>query len=131
MSVFYRSLTCISVWSLDIAGLVLVLNMHELFAAGRFIQPSIKSVLNMILMSYKFEDTKVVIRSHKSNKDRQHNDQRKRGKGHNNLQSTTQKTKDWAFQTPLKSVGELRCSRRVSSSCYTSGTRPLCSCYTT
>ena len=80
MSVSYRSLTCISVWSLDITGLVLVMNMHELFAAGRFIQQSIKSVLNMILMSYKFEDTKVVTRSRQSNKDRQHNDQTKRRK---------------------------------------------------
>jgi len=51
MSVSFRSLTCISVWFLDIAGPVLVLKMPVLFAAGRFVQPSIKSVLNMILMS--------------------------------------------------------------------------------
>jgi len=52
MSVSYGSLTCISVWPLDIDVLVLILNMLALLAAGRFIQPSIKSVLNMMLMSY-------------------------------------------------------------------------------
>jgi hypothetical protein len=35
----------------------------------------------------------------------------------------THKTKDWVTQTPVKTGGELRCSRRVSSSCSTSGTR--------
>jgi hypothetical protein len=35
------------------------------------------------------------------------------------------KTKDWVTRTPLKSGGELRYSRRVSSSCSTSGTRHL------
>jgi len=117
MSVFYRSLTCISVWSLDIAGLVLVLNMHELFAAGRFIQPSIKSVLNMILMSYKFEDTKVVIRSHKSNKDRQHNDQRKRRKGQTMI-----------YKTPHRKLKTGQYKRKVSSLYSTSGTCRSCSC---
>ena len=39
----------------------------------------------------------------------------------NNLQNTTQKTKDRATQTPLETEGELRCSGRVSSSCSTSG----------
>jgi hypothetical protein len=38
------------------------------------------------------------------------------------LQSTTQKTKDWATRTPLKTEGELRFSGRVSSSCSTSDT---------
>ena len=33
----------------------------------------------------------------------------------NNLQNTTQKTKDQATQTPLKSEGELRCLRTVPS----------------
>jgi hypothetical protein len=40
----------------------------------------------------------------------------------NDLQSTTQKTKDRATRTPLKTVSELRCSERVGSSCSTSGT---------
>ena len=48
----------------------------------------------------KFEDTKGVIRSRKSKNDRQYNGQKK--KGNNNLQSTTQKTKNQATQTPLK-----------------------------
>ena len=34
----------------------------------------------------------------------------------------THKTKDRVTRTPLKTVGELRCSGRVVSSCYTSGT---------
>ena len=33
------------------------------------------------------------------------------------------KTKDRVTRTPVKTVGELRCSGRVSSSCSTSGTR--------
>ena len=35
----------------------------------------------------------------------------------------THKTKDWVTRTPLKTVGELRCSGRVSSSYSTSDTR--------
>jgi hypothetical protein len=35
----------------------------------------------------------------------------------------THKTKDLVTRTPLKHGGELRCSRRVSSSCSTSDTR--------
>jgi hypothetical protein len=41
----------------------------------------------------------------------------------NDLQNITQKTKDRATRTPLKTMGELMCSRRVSSFCSTSGTR--------
>jgi len=41
----------------------------------------------------------------------------------NDLQSITNKIKDRVTQTTLKIGGELRCSRRVSSSCPTSGTR--------
>jgi hypothetical protein len=41
----------------------------------------------------------------------------------NNLQNTAQKTKDWATRKPLKNRSELRCSTRVSKSCYASGTR--------
>jgi len=42
-----------------------------------------------------FEDTKELIRSLKSKKDRQYNDYKKREKGTNNdLQNTTQITKD-------------------------------------
>jgi len=41
----------------------------------------------------------------------------------NDLQNTTQKTKDRATRTPLKYGGELMCSGRVGSSWPTSGIR--------
>jgi hypothetical protein len=51
----------------------------------------------------RFEDTKGVIRSHKSKKDRQSNGQKNKDKRTNNdLQNITQKTKDRATRTPLK-----------------------------
>ena len=54
-------------------------------------------------MEEEFEDTKGVIRSRKSKKERQHNGQKKKEKGANNdLKNTTQKTKELATQTPLK-----------------------------
>jgi hypothetical protein len=52
------------------------------------------------------KDTKVLIRRCKS-KDRQHNYHNKRDKKTNNdLQNITQKTKDWAAGTPIKTGGE-------------------------
>jgi hypothetical protein len=72
----------------------------------------------------KFEDTKRVIRIHKSKKDRQHNGQKKKYKRSNNdLQSITHKTKDRVTRTPLKTDGELGCTGKVSSSCSTCGTQ--------
>ena len=53
------------------------------------------------------------------------NDQKsmtKRKRTNNELQNTTQKSKDRATQTPLKTRGELMCFGRVNSSCSTSGT---------
>jgi hypothetical protein len=55
----------------------------------------------------------------------------------NDLQNTTQKTKDQGTRTPLKIGGEHRCSGWVSSYCSTSGTRRVanpmisncCSCH--
>ena len=41
----------------------------------------------------------------------------------NGLQNITQKIKDRATQTPLKTGVELRCTGRVVSSCSTCGTR--------
>ena len=41
----------------------------------------------------------------------------------NDLQSTTKKSKDRATQTPLKIRGEYRCSGRVDTPCFSSGTR--------
>ena len=62
-----------------------------------------------------FEDTKGVIRI-RTSKDRQHNGQKKKEKKTNNdLQNITQKTKDRVTQTPLKTGGELRCSRDVAN----------------
>ena len=50
--------------------------------------------------------------------DRQHNGQKKKNKMTNkDLQNITQKTKDRATQTPIKTGDELRCSRRVGSCC--------------
>ena len=63
-------------------------------------------------------------RSHqnpKSKKNRQHNGQKKKDKRRSTKH--TYKTKDWITRTPLKTGGELRCSRLVSSSCSTSGIR--------
>ena len=57
-------------------------------------------------MQEKFEDTKGVIRIRNS-KDMQHNGQKKKDKRtkKNNLQNITQKTKDRAKRTPLKTAG--------------------------
>jgi hypothetical protein len=56
-----------------------------------------------------FEDTKGVFRIRKL-KDRQHNGQKKKDKRTNyDLQNITQKTKDGATGTPVKTGSELRC----------------------
>ena len=41
----------------------------------------------------------------------------------NDTKYTTQKTKDQATRTPLKTGGDLMCSGRVNCFCYTSDTR--------
>jgi hypothetical protein len=70
--------------------------------------------INLILsknhiLQEEFEDVKEVIRIRVSKKNRQHNGQKKKYKRTNNdLQNTTQKSKDRATRTPLKIVGELR-----------------------
>ena len=59
------------------------------------------------------EDTKEVIRIHKSKKDIQHNGQKKKDKRPNSdLHNTTQKNKGRATHFPLKSGGELRFSKK-------------------
>ena len=63
----------------------------------------------------KFEDTKRIIISRKSKKNRQHKDQKKKG------QNTTQKTKDRTTRTSLITGSEIGCSGRMSSSCSTCG----------
>jgi hypothetical protein len=55
-------------------------------------------------------------------KDRQHNDQKKKDNQWFTENTGTHKTKDWVTRTPLKTGGEFRCSRRVSSSWPTCGT---------
>jgi len=47
----------------------------------------------------------------------------KRKRINKHLQNVTHKTKDRVTQTPLKTRGELRCSKTVSSSSSNSGTR--------
>ena len=55
------------------------------------------------------KDTKGVIRRYKS-KDRQYNGQKeKEQRTNNDLQNTSQKTKDLTTRTPLKTGSELRC----------------------
>ena len=67
--------------------------------------------MSILLNNEDLEDTKRVFRIRKSKKNRQHNGQKKKDKRtNNNLQNITQKTKDRATRTPLK------------SSCSTSGT---------
>ena len=58
-------------------------------------------------MEEEFEDTKGVIRIHKSKKDRQHNGQKKKYKRTNNDLQNTHKTKDRITRTSLKTGGEL------------------------
>jgi len=72
------------------------------------------------LYKEKFEDIRGVIRSRKSMKESQQNGKNKKDNMTNNdLQNTTQKTKDPA----TRARGGLRCSGKVSSSCLTSDTR--------
>ena len=63
-------------------------------------------------MKEEFEDTKGVIRIHKSKKDRQHSGQKEK-KTNNDLQDITHTTKDRVTRTPIKTGGELMCSGRV------------------
>jgi hypothetical protein len=76
------------------------------------------------------EDTKGIFGSSKSKKDRQQMAKRKENvnlrtdntmakKKRKKVQNTTQKIKDRAIRTSLKSGDELRCSGRVSNSCST------------
>jgi hypothetical protein len=56
-----------------------------------------------LILKEKFEHAKGVTRSHKSKKDRQHNDQKKKDtRTNNDLQNITQKTKDLATQISEK-----------------------------
>jgi hypothetical protein len=61
----------------------------------------------------KFADTKVVIRVDNTLTQRKKKDKRT----NNDLQSTSQKTKDLTTWTPLKTGSDLGCSWKVSSSC--------------
>ena len=68
-----------------------------------------------------FDDSKPVFRIRKSKKDRQYKGQMKRTNNGSTRHCT--ETKDRTSRTPLKTEGELTCSERVSSSCFTCGTR--------
>jgi hypothetical protein len=59
------------------------------------------------------DDTKGVIRIRISKKNKQHNDQKKKDKQRSTKH--THQTKDRVIRTPLKTVGELRCSGSVSN----------------
>jgi hypothetical protein len=80
-------------------------------------------VSNLHLISHwtkrqeEFEETKGVIRIHKSKK---HIGQKKNDKQLSTKH--THKTKDRVTRTQVKTSGELRCSGRIGSSCSTSGT---------
>ena len=77
-------------------------------------------MLTLLLVQEKFEDTKGVIISLKSKKDKQYNEQKNNDKRTNNdLQNITQKTKDRAIRIPLTTVGVPGCSGKVSSTCST------------
>ena len=57
----------------------------------------------MFVWYEELEDTKDVIRSRKSKKDRQHNDQTKKdNRTNNDLQNITHKTKDPVTRIPIK-----------------------------
>jgi hypothetical protein len=56
-------------------------------------------------------------------KNRKHNGQKKIQKDKQRSTKNTHKTKDRVTRIPLKTGGQLRCSRRVSRSCSISGTR--------
>jgi hypothetical protein len=67
------------------------------------------------VFSQKFDDSKEVIGSRKSQNDKQYNGQNEKDKRTNNdLLNITQETKDRATRTPLKRGGEHRCSGGVS-----------------
>ena len=60
-------------------------------------------IIILFIAKEKFEDTKRLIRTSKSKKDRQQNGQAKKDKRTNNdLQNITHKTKDRVTRTPLK-----------------------------
>ena len=75
----------------------------------------------IINLQYKFENTKGIIRSRISKKNRQHVAQKKKNKRTNN--DLPNITKDRVTRTSLKNGGELRCFGRVNSFCSTSDTR--------
>ena len=75
------------------------------------------------LFQEEFEDTKGVIRTRKSKKNRRYNGQKKKYKRTNNdLQNIHIKLKIEKHE-PIKTRGELRCPGRVSKSCSTSDSR--------
>jgi hypothetical protein len=75
------------------------------------------------LFQEEFEDTKGIIRIRKSKRNRRYNVQKKKYKRTNNdLQNIHKKLKIEKHEQ-LKTWGELRCSRKVGSSCSTSDSR--------
>ena len=80
--------------------------------------------MDLSIGSQEFEDTKGIIRIRKLKKSRQRKSQKEKvQKDKQRSTKHTHKTKDLVTRTSPKTGGELRCSRKVSSSCSTSGTR--------
>jgi hypothetical protein len=74
-----------------------------------------------------FEDTKGVIRIHKSEAGQTTHWSKEKGqKDTQRSTKHTHKTKDRVTRTPLKIGGELRCSGRVINSCSTSSSHATC-----
>jgi len=62
----------------------------------------------------KLKNTKEIIRSRKSKKERQNNDQQKRDERTNKyLQNTTKNTNDWETRTSLNAWGKIMCSWNI------------------
>ena len=66
---------------------------------------------NWIILDLDLEDAKGVIRRRKLNKNRQYNGKMKAKRTNNDLQNTTQLTKDRAAQIPQKTRRELKNGR--------------------
>ena len=95
---------------------------EEIIIITKTVQKNIQNIIFGVFWKKSLKISKGVIRICKST-DRQHNGQMKKDKITNNdLQNTTQKTRDRAKRIPQKTRDELMCSRRINSFCSTSDT---------
>ena len=118
----FDKFSCVSSRDFGRDGYVRLLRLYTAFET-LFISIRLQTVLDHRLLE-EFEDTKGVIRIRKSKRHKQHNGQTKmNNRTHLDQQKTAQKTKKRATRTSLKTLGGLRFSGSVNSSCSTSGTR--------